>query len=150
METKFYEIRKTDEYKNADSVYTLLPINYKYRIESLISKEVYTALLFSHNVLSKIECYCDKFFDCKEHGLSYELGCYFQKHKYQHAGFIESDINRFNSLLRVYNSEQFPEEYRLISELVNDLKSFLEDWLIFEKEHPELFKTFLNYGKEIS
>lgn len=142
METKFYEIKKTDEFIDADGVYILLPENYKYRIEPLIRKEIYAALIFKHNVLSKIEDYCCKFFESKEHGLSYELGCYFQKRKYQHEGFIESDINRFNSLLKVYNSEQFPEEYRLISELVNDLKSFLEDWLIFEKEHPELFKTF--------
>lgn len=141
MYTKFYEIRKTDEYKNADSVYTMLPINYKYRIEKLVSKEVYTALIFSHNVLSKIEDYCDKFFDCKENGLSYEIGCYFQKREYQHDGFITRDINKYTALLKVYDSEKYPEEYRLISELVNDLKSFLEDWIIFKKEHPELFKN---------
>lgn len=74
MWTKFYDIKKTAEYKNADSVYTLLPINYKYRMEPLIGKEVYAALVFKHNILSKIEDYCDKFFDCKENGFSYELG----------------------------------------------------------------------------
>lgn len=140
MYTKFYEIRKTDEFKNAESVYLLLPENYKYRIEPLIQKEIYAALIFRNNVLSKIEDYCCKFFECKEHGLSYEIGCYFPKREYQYEGFIESDINKFNSLLKVYNSEQFPEEYKLISELVNDLESFLEDWLIFEKEYPELFE----------
>lgn len=140
METKFYEIKKTDEFIDADGVYILLPENYKYRIKPLIRKEIYAALIFRHNVLSKIEDYCDKFFDCKERGFSYELGCYFQKCEYKHEGFIRSDINRFKSLLEIYNSDKFPEEYKLISELVNDLKSFLEDWIIFEKEYPELFK----------
>lgn len=46
MWTKFYEIRQTDEYGNADSVYTMLPINRKYKIKPLVSKEVYTALIF--------------------------------------------------------------------------------------------------------
>lgn len=142
METKFYEIIKTDEYKNADSVYVLLPVNYKYRIQSLVSKEIYTALLFKHNVLDKIECYCDKFFDCKEDGLSYELGCYFQKIEYKYKGFIESDINKFNSLLKVYNSEKYPKEYKLIIDLIEDLKYFLDMWLIYENEHPELFKNY--------
>lgn len=141
MYTKFYEIKKTDEFSNAESVYTLLPTNYKYMIERLIRKEIYSALIFKHNVLSKIEYYCDKFFECKEHGFSYELGCYFQKREYQYEGFIESDISKFNSLLEVYNSEKYPEEYKLISELVNDLKSFLADWITFEREYPELFKA---------
>lgn len=140
METTFYEIRKTDEYRNAASVYTLLPANYKYKIEPLVSKEIYTALIFGYNVISKIEDYCDKFYECKEHGLSYEIGLYFQKKEYTHNGLIKSDIEKFKALLKVYNSEKFPEEYRLINDLIDDLKLLLEKWLIYEKEHPELFK----------
>ena len=47
------------------------------------------ALWFDRYVLSGILKYCDEFFDCKEKGLSYELGCYFQTRKYEHDGMIE-------------------------------------------------------------
>lgn len=139
MYTRFYEIRKTDAYRDAAEVYTLLPENHKYRIENLVSKEVYAALLFGYNVVRKIEDYCDKFFDCQEHGFSYELGCYFQKREYQSSGFIEADIKRFNSLIEVYDSEKYPEECKLLQELVKDLQWFLRKWNDYEEECPELF-----------
>lgn len=139
MYTKFYEIRKTDAYRDAAGVYTLLPENYKYRIENLVSKEVYAALLFGYNVVRKIEDYCDKFFDCYEHGFSYELGCYFQKREYQSRGFIEADIKGFSSLVEVYDSEKYPEEYKLLQELVKDLQWFLRKWNDYEEEYHELF-----------
>lgn len=141
MWTKFYTIKKTEEYKNAAAVYSLLPINHKYKIEYLVGKEIYAALLFQYNVLSNIENYCDKFFDCDEHGFSYELGCYFQNREYQHEGFIQSDINKFSHLLKVYNAENFKKEYNLIIELVKDLKAFLNDWSKYEIAYPELFTS---------
>lgn len=136
---KFYDIRKTDVYKDAEGVYILLPENYKYRIERLVSKEIYAALLFGKNVVCKIEDYCDRFFESKEHGFNYELGCYFQKREYESRGFIESDIKRFSSLIEVYNSNKFPQEYKLLQELVKDLQWFLEKWDSYEECHPELF-----------
>ncbi len=139
MYTKLYDIRKTDAYQNAEGVYTLLPENYKYRIEGLVNKEIYAALLFSHNVVRKIEDYCCKFFECNEQGLSYELGGYFQKRKYESRGFIESDIERFSSLVKVYNSLHYPKEFDLLQELLKDLQWFLEKWDSYEKNHPELF-----------
>lgn len=139
MYTKFYDIRKTDAYKDAEGVYSILPYDSKYRIERLVRKEIYIALVFDYNVVRKIEDYCSKFFDCKEHGFSYELGCYFQKMEYQSRGFIESDIKRFSSLIAVYNSDRFPEEYKLLQELVKDLQWFLEKWDSYEENHPELF-----------
>lgn len=141
METKFYQIRATDSYRNAASVYFLLPDNHKYKIENLISKEVYAALMFN-KVISKIEDYCDKFFDCTEAGLSYELGCYFQKVEYQNVSKIERDITKFERLLKVYDSVKYPKEYKLLEELIADLNSFAVDWKIYEKEHPELFRNY--------
>lgn len=139
MYTKLYDIRNTNAYQNAECVYVLLPENYRYRIKGLVNKEIYAALLFSHNVVRKIEDYCCKFFECNEQGLSYELGCYFQKRKYESRGFIEADIKRFNSLIEVYDSEKYPEECKLLQELVKDLQWFLRKWNDYEEECPELF-----------
>lgn len=138
MKTKFYEIRKTDAFRDAQGVYLLLPENYRYRIESLVSKEIHAALLFN-KIIRKIEDYCCKFFECAEHGFSYELGCYFQKREYKHEGFIKSDIDKFKALMLIYNQDKFPKEYKLIQELINDLEQLFEDWSDFEKDYPELF-----------
>ena len=141
MNTKFYKIRKTTSFSYAEDVYMSLSEHDKYKIENLVSKEIYSALLFKFDVVSKIEDYCDKFFDCGEKGLSYELGCYFQKREYEHEGFIESDIRRFSSLLKVYNKQKYPKEYELICNLIASLAIFKERWLSYEEYHPELFSN---------
>lgn len=144
MWTKFYDIRKTDKYIDARSVYDLLPVDYEYKLKPLIGEDIYHAILFDKNVLSPIESYCEKFYDCHEKGMKYELGLYFQKRKYEHEGFITSDIRKFSSLLKVYNKETFPEEYNLIAELVKDLNKFLRNWKTYEKIYPELFTSEIN------
>lgn len=97
MRTKFYDIRRTDAFTDAFGVYSLLPETYKYRIKNLISKEVYAAILFSKYALRSIDDYCCKFFECKEHGFSYEIGCYLQNREYVHKYMISSDISKFSS-----------------------------------------------------
>lgn len=140
MNIKIYDIKRTDKYKYAEGVYILLPDNDKYKIENLVSKEVYSALLFNFHVLRKIEDYCCAFFECKEKGLSYEIGCYLQKREYQHEGFIQRDIDKFSALLKVYNKETYPVEYNLITNLVNSLYWFQKKWESYEESHPELFE----------
>lgn len=140
MYTKLYDIKSTNAYQDAESVYVLIPNDRKFQIEKLISREVYAALLFNYSVVRKIEDYCCNFFEVGEHGFSYQLGCYFQSREYKSDGFIESDIDRFNSLIRVYNSEEYPKEYKLLQELVKDLRWFLERWRAFEQCYPELFE----------
>lgn len=140
MRTKFYDIRRTDAYIDAFGVYSLLPENYKYRIENLISKEVYAAILFSKYVLRSVDDYCCKFFECKEHGFSYEIGCYLQKREYVYKGMISSDINKFSSLLSIYDKDRYPEESRLVEEFVHNLESFLKKWEDFEEGWPCLFE----------
>lgn len=141
MRTKFYDIRSTDTYKDAFGVYSLLPDGYKYRIENLISKEVYAAILFNQSAVRKIDDYCCKFFECKEKGLSYELGCYFQNKKYESGQHILNDIDRFKSLLSIYDRKKYPEESKLVEELISDLEEFKEKWVSFEKDYPYLFKN---------
>lgn len=140
MYTKLYDIKSTNAYQDAESVYVLIPDDRKFQIEKLICREVYVALLFNYNVVRKIEDYYCKFFEVGEHGFSYQLGCYFQSREYKSDGFIESDIDRFNSLIRVYNSEKYPKEYKLLQELVKDLQWFLAMWRNFEQYYPELFE----------
>lgn len=140
MNTKIYDIKRTDKYRCAENVYISLSDNDKYKIEDLISKEVYSALLFNFHVLRKIEDYCCAFFECSEKGLSYEIGCYFQKREYQHEGFIQRDIDKFSALLKVYNKEIYPQEYNLIKNLVTSLCWFKKKWAQYEESHPELFE----------
>lgn len=140
MRTKFYDIRRTDAYSDAFGVYSLLPENYKYRIENLISKEVYAAILFYNCTFRSVDDYCCKFFECKEHGFSYEIGCYLQKREYVYKGMISSDINKFSSLLSVYDKNRYPEESRLVEEFMHNLESILKKWEDFEKDWPCLFE----------
>lgn len=139
--TKYYEIRKAIVYQRTREMYRLLPDKGKMYLQDTVSKEVYSAILFANSVINPILDYCDKFFDCKESGFSYELGCYFQKREYQSDGFIQVDIGKFTSLLKVYNSNEYPQEYSLITQLVETLKVSKEKWLSFEESHPELFDS---------
>lgn len=139
MYTRFYDISKTDIFKDASSIFSMLPNEHKFLVERIVSKKIYAAIIFNHKVLSVIDSYCCKFFDCTDKGLSYELGCYFQNRKYESDGFIESDIRKFESLLKIYNASSYPNEFNLIRNLVQDLRIFLERWRIYEKYYPELF-----------
>lgn len=137
--TKFNEISQSDKYQRTCEIYRLLPDRGKMYLQDIVPKEVYSAILFANSVINPILDYCDKFFDCKENGFSYELGCYFQKREYQSDGFIQRDIDKFTALLKVYNSNEYPQEYSLITQLVETLKVSKERWLSFEESHPELF-----------
>ena len=140
MRTKIYKIKSTIEYATAAEVYCNLPEKDKSRIQYLVSKEVYNALWFDRYVLSGILKYCDEFFDCKEKGLSYELGCYFQTRKYEHDGMIDRDIQKFTALLKVYDTLSYRKECILIQSLISSLLAFKEKWVNCEKTNPELFE----------
>ena len=140
MKTKLYKIKGTFEYANAKEIYCHLPDGIKSKIENLVSKEIYSALVFDIYVLDNIEKYCDDFFNCKERGLSYELGCYFQTREYEHDGMIDSDIQKFSALLNVYDKVSFPKECALVQSLIASLFEFKESWHNYEKTNPELFE----------
>lgn len=140
MRTKLYKIKGTLEYTNAQEVYYNLPESSKSKIENLVSKEIYSALVFNRYVLDNVLKYCDEFFDCGEKGLSYELGCYFQTRKYEHDGMIDRDIQKFSALLKVYDTLSFPKECVLIQSLIDSLFKFKESWHNYEKTNPELFE----------
>ena len=55
MRTKLYKIKGTLEYANAQEVYCNLPDCRKSKIENLVSKEIYSALVFDIYVLDNIE-----------------------------------------------------------------------------------------------
>lgn len=70
-----------------------------------------------------IQDYSDKFFDCKEKGFSYELGCRYQKIDFDFTPNIDAEINFLKGLLKIYKPE-FVEEIKLIENLIRDLKAF--------------------------
>lgn len=139
MKTKFYNVRKTKNYRDAEAVYILLPEDNKHLIANLVGREIYSTLLFVNNVLCRIDGYAEKFFRCNEQGISYKVGCYFQRKEYTERDLIEEDIKNFTSLSKVFNSNDFPEEYHLIQDLVKDLQWFLGKWDEFEKEYSGMF-----------
>jgi len=124
--TEIYETRKTDAYRQADSVWCLLPIDDRYKLEPLVDKKVYGVLCFVRGVLMPlIEDNCDLAFDCGEKGFSYDIGCYFQNKKYSCVHNVEGDINRFQRLLKVYDIEKFPKEIELINKIISNLQKFV-------------------------
>ena len=80
---KIQELRKTKEFKCADSVWICLKEDDKHKIQGLVGDKIYKILVFVRKeIMPKIEDNCDLAFDCNETGLSYEIGCYFQNKEY--------------------------------------------------------------------
>lgn len=82
--------------------------------------------LMSFNV---IQDYCEKFFDCKDQGFSYILGCRYQKVDFDFPQNIDAEIKYLRALLVIYNPK-FNLEISLINALINDLIKFKPE---FEK-----------------
>ena len=71
-------------------------------LKEFVGFEYMQALQFRED-FSKIQDYCEKFFDCKEKGFSYELGCRYQKIDFDSVENIDGEINFLNSLLKIYS-----------------------------------------------
>ena len=124
--TQIYETRRTDLYSRTDAVWCLLPIERRYMLGELVDKKVYNTLCFVRGVLMPlIEDNCDLAFDCPEHGISYEIGCYFQNKEYSCVRNVYGDINKFKSLLSIYNIDKFPKEVELINKIISNLQKFV-------------------------
>lgn len=130
---KIYELQKTKEYKDADSVWICLKEDDKYKLEKLVGKKIYATLVFvRRELMPKIEDNCDLAFDCKEDGFSYHIGCYFQNKEYSCVRNIKVDISRFYSLLKIYDKDKFPKEVELINKIIDNLQSFVERCKTYE------------------
>jgi len=70
-----------------------------------------------------IRDYCEKFFDCKEKGFSYQLGCRYQKIDFDFTPNIDAEIDYLKGLLKIYNPV-FAQEINLIEKLIEDLEKF--------------------------
>lgn len=121
-------IRSKEIFKDALSIYQHLDRIQHDALENLL-KEVeegglYEAVAMQANVIFKADILCDLFFDCKEKGFSYELGCYFQKHfdDYNNLAKIDSDITMLSHLLGVYDFQNYPEEFKYIRYAIEVLK----------------------------
>lgn len=79
----------------------------------------------------KIKDYAEKFYDCKEKGLSYQLGCRYSKIDFTYADNINGEISFLKALLEVYN-EDFKDEISLIKSLILDLHEFHEAFQKYE------------------
>ena len=134
--TKLNEIQKTDQFKRFTTIMN--------RVNHLEEKHGYSSTtndirqelielmgnkyLDAYDLMksfSKIQDYCEKFFECEEKGFSYELGCKYQHIKFDYAQNIEGEINWLKGLVKIYNPA-YKEEIRLILSLINDLYRFKE------------------------
>lgn len=122
---KVNKIMETDAYKNAYCIYNALRERDRFRLEPVIGGELYGTIVFDKNVLEpKIGSLCELAYACKERGYSYEIGCYFQNKIYSNLDNVRADICKFESLLKVYDKEAFPEEVKLVSQILQNLNSF--------------------------
>lgn len=140
MRTKVYEIKQTDLYHNSSEVYRCLSDSNKYKLQDIIPKEIYHTILFNKYVLTDIEEFCCKFFDCKEICLSYKLGCYFQNIKYEYHIQIENDLKKFKKLSNAIDYDKYPETSLLLDELIMTLEKTLIKYKEFEENFPDIFE----------
>ena len=130
---KFNNIRQTDKFSRLVAIFSDIEViarkngtaSVSHLVENLkefAGFEYIQALQFRED-FSKIQDYCEKFFDCKEKGFSYELGCRYQKIDFDFVENIDGEINFLNNLLKIYSPE-FIAEKELIYELISDLEEF--------------------------
>jgi hypothetical protein len=120
--------------------------------EKFISNNVLEAIEYS-NEFDEIKDYCEKFFDIKESneiGFSYELGCRYQKIDFDNSENIIGEIKYLKNLLKIYN-ENFPEEVKLIFQLILDLKDFYPKFIKYSNteiyNQTEIDKNLNNLEK---
>lgn len=100
--SQFYKLSKTTEYEKAVRVWNVIDENNRHVLEELIGRDLYSKMVFIQYVLKpSTDDLCEMAFECKENGLSYEIGCYFQKKEYDHIDNVKTDLKKFNSLLKV-------------------------------------------------
>lgn len=131
---KFNDIRQTEKFSRLVVMFSDIEVIARknngaafvsHLVENLkefVGFEYMQALQFRED-FSKIQDYCEKFFDCKEKGFSYELGCRYQKIDFDSVENIDGEINFLNSLLKIYSPE-FIAEKELIYNLISDLEEF--------------------------
>jgi hypothetical protein len=130
----FNEIRKTDKFQRFATImdrvnyleekhgYSSVTNDIKQELIELMGDKYLDVYEFRQK-FSKIQDYCEKFFECPEKGFSYELGCKYQHIKFDYPANVKAEIDWLNDLLKIYNSD-YKEEIKLIEELINDLKIF--------------------------
>lgn len=130
---KFNKIRRTDKFNRFVEMMNGIEKLQKHQYTGILN-EVYNNLKeFAGSELVRafeyrkkvmvIEDYCDRFFDCKEKGFSYELGCKYQKIDFDFPENIDGEIRWLENLCNVYNPE-FKDELLIIRELIIDLGEF--------------------------
>lgn len=130
---QIYEIRNTEEYRNANSLWNALNDSYRWKLEAVIGKRLYNVMVFVERVMIPlIENNCELAFDNSENGFSYQIGCYFQNKKYSYVNNVEGDIKKFTDLRKVYNSDKFPKEVSMIDEIIINLGKFVNRCKTYE------------------
>lgn len=131
---KYNEIRKTDKFSYLTCLFANIDVLYKklgdvhivsdthQKLQEFAGYEYMQAIEYRKH-FAVIQEYCTKFFECKEKGFSYELGCRYQKIDFDLTPNIDSEINYLKGLLRIYKPE-FKHQIKLIEELIIDLEAF--------------------------
>jgi len=137
--SEIYEIKHTDEYRNADSIWFALKDGDRFKLEPLVGKKIYSMLVFINRVMEPLlGNNCDLAYDCKEHGFSYYIGNYFQKREYSTVDNITYDIDTFKSLLNIYDKDKYPEEIQLIDKIIDNLSKFVERCKTYELYYEKI------------
>lgn len=131
---KYNEIRKTDKFSYLTCLFANIDALYKklgdvhlvsdthQKLEEFAGYEYMQAIRFRKH-FAVIQDYCEKFFECKEKGFSYELGCRYQKIDFDFTPNIDAEINYLKGLLNIYKPE-FAQEISIIKSLIKDLEAF--------------------------
>lgn len=131
---KYNNIKNTDQFHYLTSIFSQIELlvvksaiqteisRLKSNIEEFAGHEFMAAIRFRKD-FSVIQDYCEKFFDCKEEGLSYQLGCRYQNIDFTSSYNIDAEISFLEALLEVYNPK-FKGEITLIKFLILDLQKF--------------------------
>lgn len=130
---KFNDIRQTEKFSRLVSMLSDIDAlerktngssilsHLKENLTEFVGHDFMQAIQFRKD-FSKIQDYCEKFFECEEKGFSYELGCRYQKIDFDFPENIDVEIRFLANLLSVYSVE-FPKEIELIKSLISDLKN---------------------------
>lgn len=131
---KFNDIRQTEKFSRLVSMLSDIDAlerktngssilsHLKENLTEFVGHDFMQAIQFRKD-FSKIQDYCEKFFECEEKGFSYELGCRYQKIDFDFPENIDVEIRFLANLLSVYSVE-FPKEIELIKSLISDLEEF--------------------------
>lgn len=140
---------RLDRYKNTDAISNVETIKSKIKIAQVrntlsetdisqlsdaikyfVPQELWESRPYLDK-LSEVQSMCSEFWSLKEDPLSYDLGCKYQKIKFDFPSNVNSEINELLNFKKIYSETNRPKTLMVIDKTISLLEELQQEMFIF-------------------